>query len=446
MSLQYPCDMTKPLQKAWEDFYVDYSKSYKIGDEQIRLLKPPFPTENGLRNLLDTAFYTSLRTEEGRILRFRLIYSPLNYLLDHKCELHNGSLTPPLVFDTPRPYSINELIKLSPAIDPIQSAIIIAPSTKESSTDPGSGELSIVGLQPLGSSWLRFVTGAEHGSLCPPYFLIINIYSPGEITTTTMGQTLIQLRNGTIDIPTHQYYYSGLISVHFDRVLQNFVKSHLHLALTDQTMGRNLVYYFDRMLSAILREISNMHHGGCVLFVPSRLKETTQFNYKFKLDSTSMRDALTNIVRAKTNIDRALEQTKNNSVRIPEYTSIQFDFQKIEHSFIDMIRQVLMLSAVDGALVISDDLRILGFGTELKNYAKSKIKSVIVTSNPNEIGKKKLYIDNYGTRHRSAIRFCHLNPEAFAFVISQDGEVRSVSSSPKGVVLCNTLQLYKLNP
>ena len=90
------------------------------------------------------------------------------------------------------------------------------------------------------------------------------------------------------------------------------------------------------------------------------------------------------------------------------------------------------LTAVDGAVVMTDQYELLGFGAKItRRKGRDRVERVTVTepiegggaivAHPEELG---------GTRHQSAAQFVHDQREAVALVASQDGRFTIFEWSP----------------
>jgi hypothetical protein len=85
---------------------------------------------------------------------------------------------------------------------------------------------------------------------------------------------------------------------------------------------------------------------------------------------------------------------------------------------------VALLTAVDGATVMTDSLGVLGFGATIRTGDADGI--ALETSDPLDAGFKPASLSDFpGNRHRSAIVWCARQPTglALAIVASQDGDV-----------------------
>ena len=98
------------------------------------------------------------------------------------------------------------------------------------------------------------------------------------------------------------------------------------------------------------------------------------------------------------------------------------------------------LMTVDGALVVTKQLAVVGFGIEV--YApKLALTQVYRALDPNATRLQTEAADRAGTRHRAAYRLCLAEPESMAIVISQDGGVKFVQAQEGKVVFWEQLTL-----
>ncbi len=106
----------------------------------------------------------------------------------------------------------------------------------------------------------------------------------------------------------------------------------------------------------------------------------------------------------------------------------------LERDLSDAVETIAAFSKVDGALVLTSDLRVLGFGAEIQLELASPTKVLEVigeTLSPKNV--HELDSESFGMRHRSAVRFVGATPCAVGFVVSQDGTV-SFTWSKDGAV------------
>jgi hypothetical protein len=91
----------------------------------------------------------------------------------------------------------------------------------------------------------------------------------------------------------------------------------------------------------------------------------------------------------------------------------------------DAARFIASLTAVDGAVVLTDTLRIIGFGAEvIASAAATDTVHIAQTAQGDE--SRPIAFTEFGTRHRSAYRFAAGMQNSVAFVLSQDGGIKAV--------------------
>ena len=105
---------------------------------------------------------------------------------------------------------------------------------------------------------------------------------------------------------------------------------------------------------------------------------------------------------------------------------------EIDESFVEFAHLLADLMAVDGALILTKRLELVGFGGEV--LGEKPITEVFRAMDLNGTVTHREMADGYGTRHRSAYRFVAEVPESLIIVISQDGAVRFVTSREDRVV------------
>lgn len=115
---------------------------------------------------------------------------------------------------------------------------------------------------------------------------------------------------------------------------------------------------------------------------------------------------------------------------------------------VDVSRSLARLTAIDGAMVLGADLRLVGFGAKIETLdADGRQLALPICKQapawlPTHEARaawpdlRDLELANLGTRHQSAARLCKSRPDATVFVVSQDRVVRSLRFIPgRGVLV-----------
>jgi len=314
---------------------------------------------------LDVAFWASVTSNEGRPTRARILF------------IEPEMLPSPLRFDAPISYEPARIARLAPAV-PEGGCIGVSPSTMTiwgmTAVDPGSSinALEIVIPTP----------GVLHVRIGPlrPFCVVSN-------------GTAVVLDDAALMLP--------------ERLRELLGKSLVGDIKTTQRAWRECL-----IVAALARRILRRGTGGALLFVPSMAGEWTRFvdvAYRFAEPDTTLRDAVASELDGmdgRAFAPEAPEALKWQAVgAAPGHLSAEAA----------ALRRVAPYAEVDGAVIVTRDLEIVGFGAKI--VVPSGTSNVV-------IGDELVSIeDTGGTRHQSATRFVGACSACAATVISHDGHI-----------------------
>jgi hypothetical protein len=407
----------------------------KLKDKYIKALK--LPSDRVMSTLFEVAYHASFLTEEGRKLHFRIIFGSEEELSSK--DRYRGRLTPrPIVFDAPRDFSVSEILRLAPALDMTQVLICVS-QTNRSETNP---KLGIWGLLNSGSSWWHFMHHESSHGMPPPNYLTVSCSEPGHISISAQGRIFMTLRNGILSEPSWGALYDGPLGKFFDPARRRFHKEVLKGLGTDKydPEGHDEDYpqrVYTFFIERLLFHIREKAHGGTVFFVPdylthkdTRLLDRVDIKYPINYDE------VWNLLKDDVIVNRKyydlffpLSDGKDLiKERLNEMSLLDSQRDEIEEATGDCVRFVAGLSGVDGAVIITDRFRVLGFGGEVLVHSPNLTEVMLP-------GSKKKLIADYGTRHRSAFRFCSSFEEGVGFIVSTDGGVKATMRTGAEVAL-----------
>jgi hypothetical protein len=415
----YPKDIKQLLEKAWK------KKGITLPD--IADLLPP---ESILEELVEVAYHASLMTEEQRRISFRVAFYSKAEIEKHPKEIYEVRY---LEFSNHRIFNLSELLRLAPATDPRKALIGV---TNKVSSD---NKLVIWGLIDTGLGLWKLIRGEGGKSFSPLDCLIVSSEAPGNITISISGEVLLNLSHGEIySPPLHSLRY-GPLSDFFTKP-QNDIHKEVSDKLKPIEHSPGILFsdpkveylnYIERLLFSIRDKL----HGGTVLVISDKfsLDELIKSNkltikYKCKYDLVWSLIVNKSILEAKgSEIYQSMIGTKvdMNPEKYWESKSIELDLKKTIIYLEEVTNFISSLASVDGAVIITERLRLLGFGAEFKVHSET-VKTVKFAEDCFCIKFKNQHIESYGTRHRSAFRFCFEFPDTAAFIISQDGDVKAV--------------------
>ncbi|PFJ29347.1 hypothetical protein CN964_29970 [Bacillus cereus] len=433
MAFIYPKDLIPVIKDSWkkhQDTLIFSKKDIEV----------PFPSTANLEYILDVLYHVSFLTEESRKVSVTTAYfEPINCDIE-KALNGNG---PPIVFDNPVKFSVSEVLRLSPALDPKNTMLLICPE-KCINLDYNSNELVIWGILYLGNEYINLLKGRATVARVPPNILRISTFSAGDLTITTYGKLLAGIHEGKLVEPSFSIdNREGIVGrALYQEVCSNLVNTDYD---EDNKYNNYLSYIYFRTLLSILRLTKEKLHGGTFLIVPSQLSTedtilSNSLNVKYSIQSSNMWKYINDESIAKikwNNFSKKTEETFDDYKQQVKWENKRKNAQKKLFEFEEFISS---LTEVDGAVLLNSKLEVLGFGAEI-TVSTPNINYIKEASDLNGKSYKDIPINSFGTRHRSAIRFCSHIKDSIAFVISQDGSIKVIKKEGDSLFLWKNINV-----
>ena len=433
MSLLYPPDLVPLIKTAWKG-------SLRMSGER----RPALPAEKALGELLGVAYHTSLLKEEGRKLLFRILYFPKGKSKKSmEARRRNSRLAE---FSEDRELNVAELRRLAPAADSIRTMICV-----DYDADTG---WRVWGLLDTGANWWQFTKHESSSGTPPPNDLAVGSLGPGELTISSGGFVLLTMRNGAVYLPRGSVLESGPVSEHFEssrRQLYREVVTRLRVKKWDEE-GHDNDYpkrFYDMCLSRILSGMRELGHGGTLIVVPDELSATdSRLTDRINIKHPCNYDYIWDLMIRHLEIHKKYydlyfplwdSETQIDPKDYREVSILDSNRTDNDEELADCIRFIASLSSVDGALIITTRLRVLGFGAEVTAQSPT-LKEIQLAIDTKATESKNISIEAYGTRHRSAFRFCSTYEDSIAFIVSSDGGVRATKRIKSKVFLWPEVQ------
>lgn len=404
----FPKELAKVVGSRWNNMVAgDY-------------ITPPCPPDRLLRELLETIYLAAAQPEESRYPQFNIVAVPF------EDSLKDRFLGDVWKFNDPRPLSVDEIHRLAPAVDFKKSAIL---------AQWHAGAWRIAGLVDLGTSWGRARVGLQYHYEFPAC-LFIQIDRPGRLRVY-QGQYLIAaLVDGRLERHKGLEFQLSL-GTQTHNGLRKIWREITYPKIEEPREYENFQFIaFWNTFAAIANCISEAAHGGAIVIVPARKSvNAKQINIKYRQNSSVLRAAFIRFMNVRHRVaDFIVRLEKGDSAIKGECAVAEIELAECHSRLVEAIRFVARLAGCDGAIVISEDLKILGFGAEIRSdlKAKTKVRQVI-----NEMRRtsKPLNVEQFGQRHRSAIKLVSREPNYSALVISQDGPISFIWSERRSVVM-----------
>lgn len=353
------------------------------------------PAREELQQLLAVAFSVSLKKEEDQPVRTRLT----SLSREAASTERFSSLNTIIPFDSSYPLTAEWLTKMASAFDPTTTAIAVAKDEANASQ-----------IQHV--AWGIIHTSNRGRSLFsdmsewypPPDGLTVTVVSPGSLVLSSGDRMVGRFIADTFSLSMPTPFSVKALGQYF----LNDIRQHSGYAQCE-----NYWAYYRDLLLLLLRESSIRSHGGTIVWIPSWAIDTTQ-----KLvDARNRLASAPGILGPLTELC-CLEHSKPDGV-FDLIKSLRRKRQIIEH--IELLAQLV---CVDGALIVTDEMRPLSYGSMLQ--AESWSGKVITGPNGYDNQSDAVNLTRYGSRHNSAVAMAGAYPEAVVFVASQDGPVRGL--------------------
>lgn len=410
MTYSFPSQLASVVTERWHSFVSRHDRE-----------PPALPEASTLRYILETAFFASLEREEGRALHFVLCCAPSARVV------RDGSdeAVPLIPFKPARPFTVDSIRSLAPAVSPGNAALLIRCPDTHDDTQP----VQIAGVLHIGADLARARAGRSFYYRPAPYTLTVDVRGPGELHVYQGGIKLAALRAGRV---ADQAIVSALEFVHANDILRNGERS-LWSRITEpeHEPGREWAeFQWMALLNTILSVVNGVRehgHGGTVLLVSPDSAENlpVRIKYGLEVDANFLDDRFVDFINARHRLADAQWLREGNLDQAPDEDKLALLGSAAfaaERELADAADLVARLSAVDGALVLSSGLRVLGFGAEIVLDAVPPITAHEVSGDPLRSAEwPAVDSESFGMRHRSAIRFVAATADAAAFLLSHDG-------------------------
>lgn len=425
------------------------------------------PQDEALEALIKVAFQASLLQEEQRPLRFRLAY-----LSRKEAQRYGSQKIAILTFAKPRPLEVSELTRLAPAVDSFTAVLLV----QDSGAAASAPYFELWGVMAFDSD-RPYVDQPPHKAWSGPDALVVVSNAPGNVLVSRGSTPLFELRDGevleldhhgvgnTLSVGDVQLFSRAMATV--DRaVARCFGRSEPPESRRMDGESFNCEYAYVLLLRRLIADCARHRHGACLMFVPrSRVKDIQLrevVSVKYRLSTPAVTDALVfqeamATWREQTEMfgkdpsladaDGAFMERPRFSERIiknefvararaatPRWKTVKLrkadpwpENQTLDGIIETYIATVARLSQADGAVLLTSTLSCLGFGCEGPLRA-GRCRHVF-----DVVRGKSIAIDSYGTRHRSAFRFCDQVAGSAAIVLSQDGSVKFVTKGCRNV-------------
>jgi len=418
----YPGDLARFVRDRWRDV-----------QEPPRGVDP-LPDAAALEGFFAACYQASMLREEERPVVLRAI------LAEPALSAPEGR--PPeglqrLGFSRSLPFDPRGLRRLSVAADPQRTLIGVRRD--------GEGSLRIWGLINSGTRWLRDVQGGRRAGAPLPPAPVVHVNAPGSIEAYKGHELVGKLQGGTLSGSRLDPFESEWLPGQFSRLLEEFTEQHEaarnrarelsgeRWAPLEPTLPRRIT---ERMMKRVISVVRDARHGGTVIFVPPEnagelSSEDHYIDLRYRFADGPARLSFPHLVvdilnRLAQLYGTADHEQESRVVGWEEFEATNDDeMATLDEALFETAHLIAGLAAADGAVVMSKQNELLGFG----GMISGRLPDVESVGRALDLEGEKVVEErtgNVGARHRSAYRLAGALPGSVAVVISQDGGVRFV--------------------
>jgi hypothetical protein len=399
-----------------------------------------------LKELFDTLYFASLRTEESQPVTCYIVY----------IDPDNPDPKPPrrIVKDRWNYVSLGErilfnassLVKIAKASDPRTSSFAVYHDKNQ--------KLFIWGLVDQGNRYHEFINFDNDAGPERPGLFQASILGVGHLVAYYRYDRIAELHVNKLILESHDVLRRGPISELLKPGIGRFVKSVAReLNTIVETLNPEWVHsMYDDWIKTICRlllRMRNYHHGGSLLFTPDSVHEGLSIKYQLRYNRLHRALQHIGIHRNELNVNedmifQIMESEDAETIPLDTYLGSSIAGDELHDSSSELdgaIWFVSLLSKVDGLVLLTFDLEVIGFGVEiLKQSPPPRVLRSITASATGQSLRPADYL-SLGTRHRSMMRYCYAVPGSLGFVVSQDGDIRVMTRIRDDLVFWDSIRL-----
>ena len=371
-------------------FAADHPSIVRIHEqlEHLVALEKRTPTPGGsletitpdqLAGFIEVAFWASLRTNEGRPTQFSA-----TLVGRHR---HPAAIA----FADAIPFEEGQIAKVAPALPP--------------------GGTLVVSMADGGFD----IWGFGRGRQMEMWTVSLDVSEPGVIRVGAGPYQPFAVLDGRLD---------PMISATRIR-LPHYLQGKLRkTSPTNDIIETQAVWHESIALGDLARVILAEGHGGTLLIVPddsgSWQASIDPFAYRLAQPDTTIHDGIRQQLRTTQARVQAMGEVSKLDIADETKSLLTTSLAAAPwDDVVNLVRPTAFLAAVDGAVVVTPDLRVLGFGAKIAAGNVTTVNILLPLQGGQDIVPTPVERCG-GTRHQSAARFVNANRDAVAVVISQD--------------------------
>lgn len=388
-----------------------------------------------------------MKTEESERISFFLSYIDPENPDPHPPEIPPEDRWAIVRLSESIDFTLPNIVKISKATD-FRSSLLAVYADSNS-------QLKIWGLIDQGNQFHEFVNHDTTEGPERPGLFQASVLGIGHLVVFQDYERIAELKVNHLSEPQMDIITNGVIH---DKLEAGFVRTIQHVqevidpeVFEERDHWRTTIEHeWLSVVTRLLLRVQNLGHGGSFVIVPNG--NIQNLNIKYKIDyeriPESLRRSLVYSImttKASDDIYLSTQHLRKSKMQTSLYLdeSVSAERRNQTKKEIDSaIWFVSLLTRVDGLVLLTPDLGVNGFGVEITSSEQPPNVYLAKSTNPVENDLQLVDYNHFGTRHRSMMRYCWENPDAIGFVISQDGDVRTISQIKGKLLIWDNLRLH----
>jgi hypothetical protein len=293
-----------------------------------------------------------------------------------------------------------------------------------------------------GPHWLQSVRGGRAREQDIPHVLIVAATGPGRLLVSIGAITLAELKGATLSGVEMDLFQSRWVQdrlgemgrLHPTAPGQRGHRIDERRAEIDAEFAAVLAGHVLRRMVATVRAAQ---HGGTVIVIPRHravevLSDGRHIRVKYGFTDKEPRRRIVTLVGAIMGVLTRFDSTGTTLGWDAYQAGAVGQLGELDEALFEVAHLLADLTHVDGTVLMTDSLEVLGFGVEIAG----ELPEVTRVARALDLeGREREWVrtDRVGTRHRSAYRLCQALHDALVLVVSQDGALRFIRWHIDGV-------------
>ena len=388
---------------------------------------PPLPHRAVLTQFISVLYQASLLFEEGRPVACHAVLAP-------PAQLAAQPVGPTdfhwVHFAEPRAWNEQEVRRLSPAVQ--QSSSLLA-------VEPGAdGHLQLWGMLFSPHAWDQVLDGPHRAAPVVPHALLVQVSGPGSLVFYAGSRRVLTLQRGRIEGHGFLQFPQAWGEGRFRENQRLAGPAAADLLWTPEHEECMIQFVLHMQRRALIQSRASGHGVLVVLAPTNRVAALTTpggvLRPKYRLLPPAAGPRYPALMHAIVRRMLALGELSWAHYQ----RSADAELLALTAQLDRFADDIAAMGAVDGALVFTQQIELVGFGVEIQ-ATQVPLTQVYRALDMEAHTLQAVPADHGGTRHRAAYRLCLAAPDCLAIVVSQDGNVQFVHNQDGQVVFWDQL-------